>query len=163
MKFALNIFSVACMLVFCACSSEQTKNDISREVAGPSPEPTQGSKPTPYQTPKPTTAQVTGRWGYATKLLGTKSANVNSSQGPMLAPGTLVEILKEEDGWFLVRSGKKSGWVPRAEIRFVEPTPLPGSRQDIDPSIQRRYEECVRQRTAFGVDTSPCRDWAKEG
>ncbi|MDQ1639271.1 MAG: hypothetical protein QOF62_2610 [Pyrinomonadaceae bacterium] len=25
-----------------------------------------------------------------------------------------------------------------------------------------RYNECVRQRTAFGVDTSPCAEWAKQ-
>lgn len=26
----------------------------------------------------------------------------------------------------------------------------------------RRYQECVRQRTAFGVDTAPCAEWARE-
>lgn len=29
-------------------------------------------------------------------------------------------------------------------------------------TTRRRYEECVRQREAFGVDTSPCSEWANE-
>lgn len=31
-----------------------------------------------------------------------------------------------------------------------------------DDVTSKRYAECVRQRTAFGADTSPCSEWAKE-
>lgn len=35
------------------------------------------------------------------------------------------------------------------------------SRQE-DEITRSRYAECVRQREAFGVDTSPCSQWAEE-
>ncbi|HST51839.1 MAG TPA: hypothetical protein VLJ61_07485 [Pyrinomonadaceae bacterium] len=51
----------------------------------------------------------------------------------------------------------------RANPERQTPLVLPNADADREAeTTRRRYDECVRQREAYGVDTSPCWEWAKE-
>jgi len=87
-----------------------------------------------------------------------------------LRPDEGLEVLQEDGEYVFVRrlgTQGPTGWV---EARFIRPAAAPpptsatSSTLDTSPDeiTRRRYEECVRQRTAFGVDTSPCDEWSKE-
>lgn len=78
--------------------------------------------------------------------------------------GTNVEWVKQRGAWFSVRIDGKIGWMHGNTIRLLPQTTQSGYTPPSysDGVTRRRYEECVRQRTAFGVDTSPCSEWAKE-
>jgi hypothetical protein len=97
-----------------------------------------------------------------------RRANDSASEVVQIIPtGTTVEWLEQRGAWFSVRYNGKSGWMHGNTLRLLpqagtssSPTyTIPSSSDD---STRRRYEECVRQRTAFGVDTSPCSEWAHE-
>lgn len=103
----------------------------------------------------------------------TENANLRKyadSKGEVIqtiAKGTNVEWVEQKGAWFSIRIDGKLGWMHGNTIRLLPQTPpsapttyTPSSSMDSETS--RRYDECVKQRTAFGVDTSPCSEWAKE-
>lgn len=96
-----------------------------------------------------------------------KADNSTSEVVQTISVGTNVEWIEQRGPWFSVKNNGQVGWMHGNTIRLLPPTAA--SKPTIyTPSIpsdeitRRRYEECVRQRTAFGVDTSPCSQWANE-
>jgi hypothetical protein len=96
-----------------------------------------------------------------------KSGNSNSEVIQTISEGTNVEVVKQDGAWFLVKNIGQSGWIHGNSIRLITSTTESSKPSSIYPSYEdditrRRYAECVRQREAFGVDTSPCSEWASE-